>query len=146
MLIKHVRMLAQVSASDCVSMGRCAGDELDGCSLRSHMQAVDNGLSRPGMRYSPQELELGVRCAAEVLLFTAPRLMEVWACSGSGQFEVIERCWPVRVLCLDRQFLQACKQLFIAEATENCVQCLVCEVFCHESGRALAVRGHSGLG
>ena len=61
------------------------------------------------MQYTPQELERGVRCAAEVLLCTAPRLMEVWACIGLGLIHSIRACWPVRVLCSDRQFLQAGK-------------------------------------
>lgn len=73
-----------MSCSTCILKGCCAGDELDGSNLYAHMAAVEHGLARPGMSYTPQELVVGVRCAAEVLLQAAPRLMEVWACSGAG--------------------------------------------------------------
>ena len=50
---------------------------LDGTDAGAHLSLVLGMLSLPGACHAPHELALGARCAAEVLLQTAPLLLEL---------------------------------------------------------------------
>ena len=72
---------------------------LDGCDLGDHMEVVHRLHALTGFTCTDEELQRTVRCAAEVLLQTAPRLLEV---------RVLQVMASACGCCLARQLFEAC--------------------------------------
>lgn len=68
---------------DCLLRGTCAGERLDGSLLDLHAEVVESMFTVRGVGRR-EDLALGVRCAAGVLLQAALRLEQVRAVRPQG--------------------------------------------------------------
>ena len=84
----------------------------DGGDIATHMETVNTVLEVPGISFTEEQLELSVRCAAEVLLQLAPQVEEVrarqcrfvlvWRSMLAGLFRCGGACWHMKGAALIR--------------------------------------------